>query len=190
MSELAALFPSLTERSGDRCELCGDAGALEPREVPPVPEPTPDRCVLVCAACASGLDGDLGDAARWHVLRESAWSEVPAVQVVTWRLLHRIDAPWAVDLLDQLYLDDDTLAWARAGQADDDAVVTRDSNGAPLADGDAVTLIKDLDVKGANFTAKRGTLVKQIRLTGDPEHVEGRVSGTTIVLKTQFLKKA
>jgi protein PhnA len=59
-----------------------------------------------------------------------------------------------------------------------------------LVDGDAVTLIKDLDVKGANFTAKRGTLVKGIRLTDDPALVEGRVNGIAIYLKTAFLKKA
>ena len=56
--------------------------------------------------------------------------------------------------------------------------------------GDGVTLIKDLDVKGAGFTAKRGTLVRPIRLTDNPEHVEGKVNKMAIVLKTQFLKKA
>jgi protein PhnA len=64
-----------------------------------------------------------------------------------------------------------------------------DSNGAVLMDGDSVTLIKDLDVKGANFTAKRGTLVKSIRVGDDPTHVEGRVNKMSIMLKTCFLKK-
>jgi len=59
-----------------------------------------------------------------------------------------------------------------------------------LTSGDSVTLIKDLDVKGTSFVAKRGTLVKGIRLTDNPEHVEGRVNKVSIVLKTQFLKKA
>ena len=68
--------------------------------------------------------------------------------------------------------------------------MVRDSNGTPLAEGDAVTLIKDLEVKGAGFTAKRGTLVKGIHLTDEAGMVEGRVNGITIVLKTQFLKKA
>ncbi|MCL4110837.1 UNVERIFIED_CONTAM: hypothetical protein GTU68_039950 [Idotea baltica] len=69
-------------------------------------------------------------------------------------------------------------------------VATLDSNGTRLADGDTVQVIKDLDVKGANFVAKRGTMVKNIRLTSNPEHVDGRVNGTAIVLKTCFLKKA
>ena len=68
---------------------------------------------------------------------------------------------------------------------------TRDSNGAILKDGDSVTLIKDLKVKGTSTTLKRGTLVKNIRLTGDPAEIEcnaEKVKG--LVLRTEFLKKA
>jgi protein PhnA len=68
---------------------------------------------------------------------------------------------------------------------------TRDSNGTILSDGDSVTLIKDLKVKGTSETLKRGTLVKNIRLTGDPDEIEcntKQVKG--LVLKTAFLKKA
>lgn len=68
---------------------------------------------------------------------------------------------------------------------------TRDSNGTLLQDGDAVTLIKDLKVKGTSETLKRGTLVKNIRLTGHPAEIEcntKQVKG--LVLKTAFLKKA
>lgn len=53
-----------------------------------------------------------------------------------------------------------------------------------------MTLIRDLDVKGAGFTAKRGALVKHIRLTGDVTHIEGKVNKTAIFLKTLYLKKA
>ncbi len=67
---------------------------------------------------------------------------------------------------------------------------TKDTNGALLAEGDSVTLIKDLKVKGSSLTLKRGTLVKNIRLTNSPAEVEGRVGGSTMVLKTEFLKKA
>ena len=66
----------------------------------------------------------------------------------------------------------------------------KDSNGALLAEGDSVTLIKDLKVKGSSLTLKRGTLVKNIRLTNSASEVEGRASGSTMVLKTEFLKKA
>ena len=69
--------------------------------------------------------------------------------------------------------------------------VVRDSNGNLLNDGDSVTLIKDLKVKGTSETLKRGTMVKNIRLTGDPAEIEcntKQVKG--LVLRTEFLKKA
>lgn len=70
-------------------------------------------------------------------------------------------------------------------------IVVKDSNGAELKDGDSVTLIKDLKVKGTSVTLKRGTMVKNIRLTGDEEEVEGRTDKVKgLVLRTEFLKKA
>ena len=66
----------------------------------------------------------------------------------------------------------------------------KDSNGALLAEGDSVTLIRDLKVKGSSLTLKRGTLVKNIRLTSSTGEIEGRAGGSTMVLKTEFLKKA
>jgi len=65
----------------------------------------------------------------------------------------------------------------------------KDSNGNPLKDGDSVIPIKDLKVKGASLNLKRGTVLKNIRLTGDDNAVECRVGKKTIVLKTEFLKK-
>ncbi|WP_296578360.1 alkylphosphonate utilization protein [Phreatobacter sp.] len=67
----------------------------------------------------------------------------------------------------------------------------RDSNGTILADGDSVTLIKDLKVKGTSVTLKRGARVKAIRLTADPQEVECSVDKVKgLVLRTEFLKKA
>lgn len=71
-----------------------------------------------------------------------------------------------------------------------DKAETKDSNGNKLQDGDSVLVIKDLKVKGSSITLKRGTVVKNIRLTDDPEAIEGREGKSTIVLKTCFLKKA
>ncbi|MCA9001336.1 MAG: alkylphosphonate utilization protein, partial [Planctomycetes bacterium] len=136
------------------------------------------------------------NAADWFSLQETIWSEVPAIQVTTWRLLHRlVPESWAADLIEQCYMEEDQLAWAKAGlsaapESSGDDPVTKDSNGSPLADGDSVTLIKALDVKGGGFTAKRGTMVKDIRLTDDPGNVEGKVNGMLLVLKACFLKKA
>lgn len=71
----------------------------------------------------------------------------------------------------------------------DENPVAKDSNGAELFDGDAVTVIKDLKVKGSSMVIKRGTKVKSIRLTENPEEVDCKIEGSSIVLKTCFLKK-
>ena len=73
--------------------------------------------------------------------------------------------------------------------AEETADVAKDSNGAQLFDGDAVTVIKDLKVKGSSMVIKRGTKVKSIRLTENPEEVDCKIDGSSIVLKTCFLKK-
>ncbi|WP_425471374.1 alkylphosphonate utilization protein [Thalassobius vesicularis] len=113
------------------------------------------------------------------------------MQVVAFRLLHKLDAAWATELLEIAYLEEDTLAWAEAGLSEDSDVVHKDSNGAVLSNGDTVVLIKDLPVKGAGFTAKRGTAVRNISLVPDNAgHIEGRVEGQRIVILTQFVKKS
>ena len=178
---------TLTTRAGGRCELCGGEDGLEAFAVD-------TESALICAICRPSVTSDdTLEGARWYCLQESIWSEVPAVQVLSYRLLHRMGGqPWATELLDQAYLEEEVLAWARRGLAasDEGAVKTVDCNGAVLSDGDSVTLIKDLAVKGANFTAKRGTLVKNIRVGDDPTHIEGRVNKVSIMLKTSFLKRA
>jgi len=92
-----------------------------------------------------------------------------------------------------LYLDEDMQTWAEAtgeGIDPDDVVKHLDSNGAVLQAGDTVVLIKDLNVKGGGFTAKRGTAVRNISLVHDnSEHIEGKVSGQHIVILTQYVKK-
>jgi len=91
-------------------------------------------------------------------------------------------------------LDEELLTWAQAMDEGEDTEITIkhvDSNGAILESGDTVTLIKDLVVKGANFTAKRGTAVRGISLvSNNAEHIEGRVSGQRIVILTKFVKKS
>jgi protein PhnA len=78
---------------------------------------------------------------------------------------------------------------ARASAASAETVV-RDSVGNLLADGDQVTLIKDLTVKGAGQTLKRGTLIKSIRLTGDPQEIDCRYEGIKgLVLRAEFVRK-
>jgi protein PhnA len=74
---------------------------------------------------------------------------------------------------------------------EDEAIVVKDSNGTRLADGDSVTVIKDLKVKGTSVTLKRGTLARNIRLTDDPALIECNVDKVKgLVLRTEFVKKA
>ena len=91
-----------------------------------------------------------------------------------------------------LYLEDELQAWvdAEADNAEEESVATLDSNGAVLEAGDNVVIIKDLNVKGTSFVAKRGTAVRNISMTNNPEHIEGRVNGTRIVILTCFVKKS
>ena len=184
----------LQERSESKCELCGATDNLSVYEIPPSSNGSEDQCVLVCNTCREQIDNpEKTDANHWRCLNDSMWSQIPAVQVMAWRMLTRLSAEgWPQDLLDILYLDEETLAWANSGieDSDEDGVKHVDSNGAVLEAGDTVTLIKDLDVKGANFTAKRGTAVRGISLVADnAEHIEGRVEGQRIVILTKFVKK-
>lgn len=167
------------------CAVCGaDAAsdyAVAPRE----------DVIAICDTCRAGIEGVPEDVPHWKCLNDAIWSPEPPVQVMAWRLLNRLEAAWARDLLDIAYLDPELLAWAEAGQSDGPEVIHRDSNGAVLTAGDTVVLIKDLPVKGAGFTAKRGTAVRNISLVPDNAgHIEGRVEGQRIVILTQFVKKS
>ncbi len=187
---------ALHARSESKCELCGVTEDLKVYEVPPDPDGSVDKCLLVCGICSEQIESqEKVDAHHWRCLNDSMWSQVPAVQVVAWRMLTRLNAEgWAQDLLDMLYLDQQTMDWAKAtGEGSGDRETPRhiDSNGAALEAGDTVVLTKDLNVKGAGFTAKRGTAVRGISLVADnQEHIEGRVNGQQIVILTKFVKKS
>ena len=73
---------------------------------------------------------------------------------------------------------------------EEEELIVRDSNGAVLKDGDSVTVIKDLKVRGSSSVIKRGIMVKGIRLTDDAAEIEGKVEKSMMVLRTEFLKKA
>ena len=187
---------ALHARSESKCELCGATESLGVYEVPPGSNGSVDECILICETCREQIENpEKVDVHHWRCLNDSMWCQIPAVQVMVWRMLKRLSTEsWPQDLLDTLYLDESTQAWAQAtgeGKSDEVAIKHVDSNGTVLDTGDTVTLIKDLNVKGAGFTAKRGTVVRGISLVSDnPEHIEGRVSGHQIVILTKFVKKA
>ncbi|SFP32231.1 PhnA domain-containing protein [Hydrogenimonas thermophila] len=182
----------LIERSGGKCELCSSTDELDVFEVTPS-DGSADKSIFICKKCREQISNPESiDPNHWHCLNESMWSTVPAVQVMAYRILKQISSEgWPQDLLDMLYLEPEVQTWADAEINEiDGQEPTRDSNGTVLQEGDSVTIIKDLDVKGAGFTAKRGTVVKNIHLTSNPEQIEGRVNGVKIVLLSKFLKKA
>jgi len=186
---------TLLQRCDAKCELCAQDVPLSPFEVSPS-DGSADQCVMICETCSNQFaQTSTIDSNHWRCLNDSMWSPIAAVQVMAWRQLNvlaKTGEAWAQDQLDMMYLEDDVKTWAEAGisDEDDDQEPTRDSNGAQLHAGDNVTLIKDLAVKGAGFTAKRGTAVRNISLTNNPEHIEGRVNGVKIVLLSCYLKKA
>ena len=169
------------------CQLCSADAPLAAFDVTGGPA---EASIQICATCRDQIAGEL-DPNHWRCLATAMWSETPAVQVQAARLLKRLDGEdWARDLAEQLWLDEETQAWVDAMPAAPGHFGHKDSNGAPLMAGDTVVLIKDLPVKGAGFTAKRGTAVRNISLVADnPEHIEGRVEGQRIVILTKFVKR-
>jgi len=190
-----SLLKTLQDRSNSKCELCSASENLVIYEVTPVSTGGVDGSLLACKTCVDQIENpETTDANHWRCLNDSMWSEHAAVQVVAWRMLSRLKSEgWPQDLLEMLYLDEETLTWAKVtgeGVDESDKIIHRDSNGVILEAGDSVVLIKDLPVKGSSMVAKRGTAVRRISLDNDnAEYIEGKVDGQQIVIITKFVKK-
>lgn len=189
------LEEQLKQRSGNQCELCKSTDALKIYDVAPQPYGDAGDSIYICDNCRAQIDKKAElDAKHWSLLSETMWSEVPGIQVVSWRMLNRLkQESWASDNLDMMYLDDERLAWAKAsGDHENDATVElhKDSNGHQLQNGDTVVLTKSLDVKGSTLNAKMGTVVRNIRLVEDnKEQIEGRIEGQMIVILTKYVRR-
>ena len=170
------------------CELCGSAEGVELIELP-VSDGSEDQSVYVCAHCKEQIQSGELDDNHFNCLNDSMWSEVSAVKVLSYILLNKLGRQ---DMVDMMYLEEDEQKLAdQAISAEANKLVYKDCNGVELHAGDSIVIMKDLEVKGAGFTAKRGTTVTKIALApNDPTHIEGRVNGTKIFLKTEFIKKA
>lgn len=186
------LEESVKNRAAGACELCKSTDNLAVYHVPASESENAETAILVCDTCHTQLTGEQPiDVNHWRCLNDAVWSPVAAVQVVAWRMLRKLGSEsWAQDLMDMVYLEEDVKTWAEAGLADENREPTLDSNGTPLQAGDTVHLIKDLNVKGASFTAKRGTAVRGISLSDNPLHIEGKVNGTRIVIIAAYTKKS
>ncbi len=189
------LKEQLISRSEGKCELCGGTENIDVYEVPPQSQSNESNSIVICEECLAQIEKkEEPDSNHWQCLSTSMWSEVPGVQVVSWRMLNRFRGEsWAADSLDMMYLDDEMLNWAKAtGDHENDATVAlhRDCNGAILKSGDTVVLIKSLDVKGSTLNAKMGTVVKNIRLVEEnTDQIEGKIEGQVIVILTKYVRK-
>lgn len=189
---MSVIERKLKDRSGSVCEISGAEHDLVVYVLPPTNERTVENSVLIAKHLKDQIENpETTDEKDWRGLSESMWSEHLPVQIVSWRILARLKN---TDLLDMMYLDEEALEWAKATgegeEEDENKLVHKDSNGVTLLDGDSVVLIKDLDVKGATFTAKRGAAVHNIKLVWDDANlIEGRVENQNIYILTQYVKK-
>lgn len=190
-----SLLEQLQDRSGSQCELCAVTEDLQIYEVPPKNVVGLDRSLLGCATCIGQIENpDTTDANHWRCLNDSMWSEHEAVKVVAWRMLSRLKSEgWSQDLLDMMYLEGETLQWAKETGEDveeSEKIIHRDVNGVVLQNGDSVVLIKDLKIKGSSLVAKQGTAVRRISLDREnAEFIEGKVGPTLTVIITKYVKK-
>lgn len=171
-------------RSGGICELCGSSEGLDALEIG-----TSEEYIMACSTCHEQIKSNTFDESHFVCLNESMWSEVSAVKVMSAILLHKLAKH---DFLEMMYLEEEEQKLVdQTLQAETSKLVHKDANGVILQAGDSIVILKDLEVKGAGFTAKRGTTVTRISLPTDmDDHIEGRVNGTKIFLKTEFIKKA
>lgn len=190
-----SLEQDLRDRSGNVCELCGSTDDLDVFAVPESAEVTADTHIFICSICKEQAENpEAIEPNHWRCLNDSMWSQVPAVQVIAYRMLYSLKAEgWPQNLLDMMYMEEDAKQWAKAGIAQEPtttALIHRDSNGVVLEAGDSVVLIKDLKVKGSSMVAKQGTAVRRISLDHENEkYIEGKVDGQQIVLVTDYVKK-
>ncbi|MDQ7068392.1 MAG: PhnA domain-containing protein [Sulfurimonas sp.] len=170
------------------CELCSSEEGVSLVELP-VSDASEEQSIYLCSNCEEQIQsGDL-DENHFNCLNDAMWSETPAAKIMSYILWNRLGRQ---DMIEMMYLEEDELKLAeQAINAEANKLTYRDANGVELKTGDSIVILKDLEVKGAGFTAKRGTTVTRISLApNDASHVEGRVNGTKIFIKTEFIKKA
>lgn len=177
----------LNERCSGLCELCGNTATQEYHVSGREKGPTAND-VAVCDTCLSAME-DTAQSEHWRCLEGSIWSAEPAVQALSYRLLHSLEEQqWASEVMHSVVPDEDIVQWAMS--AFEKAEEHRDTFGNKLENGDTVVLTQALNVKGTSFSAAKGTVVKKIRLVADnTEQIEGKINEQVIVILTKYVKK-
>src|SRR5258708_34097237 len=116
MESITKSNQQLLARSQHKCELCQSWASLKGYELLPEPGGNLDNGIYICGKGQAQIDKkEELDSNHWSCLSAAMWSEVPGIQVVSWRMLNRLkQESWAMDSLDMMYLPDETLSWAKA----------------------------------------------------------------------------
>jgi len=190
-----AINIQLQNRSNQTCELCSKKeDNLNAYTVPPKTEELMENQVVLCTDCFDQIKaGNYTNTHHWRCLEGSIWSEVPAVQVLSYKVLSKLSSEeWARDTIESVYLDEPLIAWANAEDTlEAEKVIHKDGYGVLLESGDTVILTQNLNVKGTSYIAPKGTMVRKIKLVNNnAEQIEGKINGDTIVILTKFVRKS
>ena len=184
-----SISAKLNERCQGLCELCTIEPASHDYAVSPKNSDVIENEVALCDTCLSNLDSEDGSN-HWQCLAGSIWNAEPSVQALTYRILYaNKDKEWASEIMSSVELDETVITWAVSAFIKQ--AIHVDSNNTPLENGDTVVLTQVLNVKGANFMAPKGTVVRKIRLVPDnTDQIEGKVNEQTIVILTKYVRKS
>ena len=184
----SSVSSKLKDRSEGQCELCASNAAQFAYAVSPKGNESIENEVAVCETCVSLIESGEKDS-HWNCLAGSIWNTEPSVQALSYRILYSLkENEWANEILTSVELDEVVVTWALS--AFQKAAIHVDSNGTELLNGDTIVLTQGLNVKGANFMAPKGTIVRKIHLVADNnEQIEGKVNEQTIVILTKFVRK-
>ena len=183
-----SISEKLKQRNGELCELCNSESATHDYTVSPKNDDSIDHQVALCNTCLESLDNKEAGF-HWRCLEGSIWSQEPSVQALSYRILQNYKKEdWASNLISSVDLDENVVQWALSAFVVAD--VHTDAFGNTLENGDTIVLTQALNVKGTNFTASKGTVVKKIKLVHDNvEQIEGKINDQTIVILCKFVKK-
>ena len=183
-----SISPELKKRNQNLCELCNVEPPTHDYTVSPKNDELIDNQVALCDTCLAAID-DKDASFHWRCLEGSIWSQEPSVQALSYRILQNFkEEDWANNLISSVDLDETIVQWALS--AFEVADVHKDAFGNLLENGDTIVLTQALNVKGTNFTASKGTVVKKIKLVSDnAEQIEGKINEQTIVILCKFVKK-
>lgn len=185
----SSISSKLKARCQNICELCSNDASTIAYAVSPKNNDEVENEVALCNQCISIIEGAV-QKDHWQCLAGSIWNAEQSVQALSYRLLYSLkENDWANEILQTIDLDDAVISWALSSFQK--LPIHLDSNGTELQNGDTVILTEGLNVKGANFMAPKGTIIRKIRLIPDnTEQIEGKVNEQTIVILTKFLKKS